>query len=57
MSGEELIQRLVEIKLKTKDQEVHEYVDCLIADLFMYKNFTLWNTKQKVDPGVCTKLY
>lgn len=41
MSGEELIQRLVEIKLKTEDKEVHEYVDCLIADLFLYKNFTL----------------
>ena len=41
MSGEELIQRLVEIKLKTDDKEAHEFIDCLIADLFMYKNFTL----------------
>jgi len=41
MSGEELIQRLVEIKTKTKEKEAHEYIDCLIADLFMYKKFTL----------------
>jgi len=41
MSGEELIQRLVEIKLKTNDKEAHEYIDCLITDLFMYKDFVL----------------
>lgn len=41
MTGEELIERLVEIKLKTKDREVHEYIDCLITDLYMYKNFVL----------------
>jgi len=41
MSGEELIQRLVELQLKTKEKEAHEHIDCLIADLFMYKDFVL----------------
>ena len=41
MSGVELIQRLVEIKTKTKEKDAHEYIDCLIADLFLYKEFVL----------------